>query len=117
MLEKAKWELHKDTASCCFEQILEAVPYKTAVVGHLPPIEVSQASHAGHCWRSKDELISNILQWTPINWPPNKNLHSLAVWTLEDLPREKADRDRGQREQKNSYCWHALIMMIYMSAT
>ena len=25
------WELHKD-AACCFEQILEATPYKIAVV-------------------------------------------------------------------------------------
>ena len=23
--------------------------------------------HAGHCWRSKDELISDVLQWTPAN--------------------------------------------------
>ena len=25
--EKARWKLHKD-AACCFEQILEAAPYK-----------------------------------------------------------------------------------------
>ena len=29
--EKAKWKLHKN-AACCFERILEAAPYKTAVV-------------------------------------------------------------------------------------
>ena len=29
--EKARWELHKN-ATCCFEQILEAASYKTAVV-------------------------------------------------------------------------------------
>ena len=32
---------------------------------HLPPItktiQVRRTSHAGHCWRSKDELISNVL--------------------------------------------------------
>ena len=32
--EKARWELHKDVA-CCFEQILEAAAYKTAVVRPL----------------------------------------------------------------------------------
>ena len=29
--KKARWKLHKD-AACCFEQILEAAPYKTAAV-------------------------------------------------------------------------------------
>ena len=37
--------------------------------GHLPPImktiQVRRTRHAGHCWRSKDELISNVLLWTP----------------------------------------------------
>ena len=29
--EAARWELNKDVA-CCFEQILEIAPYKTAVM-------------------------------------------------------------------------------------
>ena len=34
--------------------------------GHLPPItKTIQVRHAGHCWRSKDELESDILLWTP----------------------------------------------------
>ena len=37
--------------------------------GHLPPItktiQVRRIRHAGHCWRSKDELISDVLPWTP----------------------------------------------------
>ena len=32
--EKARWEIHKDIA-CCFEQKLEAAPYKTAAVRPL----------------------------------------------------------------------------------
>ena len=28
-------------------------------------IQVRRARHAGHCWRSKDELISDVLLWTP----------------------------------------------------
>ena len=31
LVEKAKWELNKNSM-CCFEQILETVPYKTATV-------------------------------------------------------------------------------------
>ena len=37
--------------------------------GHLPPItktiQVRRTRHAGHCWRSRDELISDVLLWTP----------------------------------------------------
>ena len=37
--------------------------------GHLPliskTIQIRRTRHAGHCWRSKDELISDVLQCTP----------------------------------------------------
>ena len=37
--------------------------------GHLSPITKSIKArwtrHAGHCWRSKDQLISDVLLWTP----------------------------------------------------
>ena len=36
---------------------------------HLPPItktiQVRWTRHAGHCWRRRDELISDALLWTP----------------------------------------------------
>ena len=44
-------------------------PTKHQLYGHLPPITKTiqdrQTRHAGHCWRSKDELISDVLLWTP----------------------------------------------------
>ena len=44
-------------------------PTRHQLYGHLPPImktiQVRQARHAGHCWKSKDELISDVLLWTP----------------------------------------------------
>ena len=44
-------------------------PTKQQLYGHLPPIsktiQIRWTRHAGHYWRSKDELISNILWWTP----------------------------------------------------
>ena len=37
--------------------------------GHLPPItkiiQVRRTRHPGHCWRSRNELISDGLLWTP----------------------------------------------------
>ena len=44
-------------------------PTRRQLYGHLPPItktiQVRRARHAGHCWRSKDELVSDVLLWTP----------------------------------------------------
>ena len=43
-------------------------PTRHQLSGHLPPItktiQVRRTRHAGHCWRSKDELISDVLLWT-----------------------------------------------------
>ena len=44
-------------------------PTKQQLYGHLPPITktilVRRTRHAGHCWRSRDELISDVLLWIP----------------------------------------------------
>ena len=44
-------------------------PTRHKLYGHLPPIrktiQVRRTRHAGHCWRSRDELISDVLLWTP----------------------------------------------------
>ena len=44
-------------------------PTRRQLYGHLPPItktiQVRRARQAGHCWRSKDELVSDVLRWTP----------------------------------------------------
>ena len=44
-------------------------PTRHQLYGHLPPItktiQVRRTRHAGHCWRSKDELISDVLLRTP----------------------------------------------------
>ena len=44
-------------------------PTRHQLYGHHPPItktiQVRQTRHAGHCWRSKGELISDVLLWTP----------------------------------------------------
>ena len=44
-------------------------PTKQQLYGHLPPIiktiKIRQTKHAGHYQRSRDELISYVLLWTP----------------------------------------------------
>ena len=45
-------------------------PTRHQLYGHLPPItktiQVRRTRHAGHRWGSRDELISDVLLWTPI---------------------------------------------------
>ena len=44
-------------------------PTRHQLYGHLPPvtktIHARRTRHAGHCWRSKDEIVSDVLLWTP----------------------------------------------------
>ena len=75
--------------------------------GHLPPItktiQVRRTRHAGHCWRSKDELISDVPLWTPTY---SQAIAGRPAWTFieqlcedtgcnpEDLPRAMNDREK-----------------------
>ena len=44
-------------------------PTKHQIYSHRPTIaktiKVRRTKHAGHCWRSKNEFISDVLLWTP----------------------------------------------------
>ena len=44
-------------------------PTKQQLYGHLrhimKTIKIRWTRHVGHCWRSRDELISDLLLWTP----------------------------------------------------
>ena len=44
-------------------------PTQQQLYGHQPPItktiQIRQTRHAEHFWRSRDELISDVLLWTP----------------------------------------------------
>ena len=81
-------------------------PTKHQLYGHLLPIKktikVRQTRHAGHCWRSRDELISNVLLWTPsygrakAGWPARTYIQQLCVdmgCGPEDFPEAMNDRE------------------------
>ena len=44
-------------------------PTRPQLYGHLPPItktiQARRTRHARHCWRSKDEIVCDVLLWTP----------------------------------------------------
>ena len=46
-------------------------PTRQRLYGHLPfisqTIQVRRTRHARHCWRRKDELISDTLKWTLVH--------------------------------------------------
>ena len=103
--EKLQQKLHKNAASN-FEQVLEAKPHKAQLYGHLPPItktiQVRPTRHAGHCWRSRDVLISDVLLWTPsygraeVGRPARTYIQQLCEDTgcsPEDLPEAMNDRE------------------------
>ena len=75
-----------------------------------------------HCWRLKDNLISDILRWTPmhgltsVGQPAKTYIHQLWMdieHLLEDLPRTMADRDNWCKRDKedNLCCQHAWMMI------
>ena len=115
MLTKyVKKKLHGD-----YTRILRAIlnkswrkhPTKQQLYDHLPPIrktiQVRRTKHAGHCWRSKDELISDVLLWSlshgraKAGRPARTYIQQLYADTgcnSEDLPKAMDDRE-GWRER------------------
>ena len=88
-------------------------PTKQQLYGHLPPItktiQVRRTRHDGHCWRSKEELISDILlpassrERPMAGWPARTYIQKLCADTgssLEDLPGAMDDRDGWQERVK-----------------
>ena len=80
-------------------------PTRHQLYGHLPPItrtiQVRRTRHAGHCWRSRDEFISDVLLWTPTygraktGRPARTYIQQLCEDTgcsPEDLPEAMNDR-------------------------
>ena len=74
---------------------------------HLPPItktiQVRRTRHTGHCWRSKDELISDVLLWTPTYGQTKagrqartyiQQLCEYKGCNPEDLPKAMNDREK-----------------------
>ena len=89
-------------------------PTRHQLYGHLPPItktiQVRRTRHAGHCWRSRDELISDVLLWTPTHGrakagrPARTYIQQLWEDTgccPEDLPEAMNDREKWQERVRD----------------
>ena len=89
-------------------------PTRHQLYGHLPPItktiQVRRTRHAGHCWRSKDKLINDVLLWTPTygqakaGRPARTYIQQLCEdkgCNPEDLPEAMNDRERWRERVRD----------------
>ena len=102
---KIKWYLQKNR---------QQHPTRHQLYGHLPPItktiQVRRTRHAGHCWRSRDELIRDVLLWIPTHgrakagWPARTYIQQLCEDTgccPEDLPKAMNDREEWRERVRD----------------
>ena len=89
-------------------------PTRHQLYGHLPPItttiQVRRTRHAGHCWRSRDEFIRDVLLWIPTHGrakagrPARTYIQQLCEDTgccPEDLPRAMNDREEWRERVRD----------------
>ena len=89
-------------------------PTRHQLYGHLPPItktiQVRRTRHAGHCWRSRDRLISDVLLWIPTygrakaGRPARTYIQQLwEDWgcSPEDLPEAMNDREKWRERVRD----------------
>ena len=109
-------------------------PTRLQLYGHLPPItktiQVRRTRHAGHCWRSKDELISDVLLWTPthgcarVGRPARTYIQQLCEDTgcnPEDLPEAMNDREKWRETVRDIraggatwwWWWKNTVLYLY----
>ena len=102
-------------------------PTRRQLYGHLPPItktiQARRTRHAGHCWRSKDEIVSDVLLWNPAYgqskagrpaWTYIQQLCDDTGCNPEDLPEAMNDREtwrervRYIRASRMTWWWWTL---------
>ena len=106
-------------------------PTRRQLYGHLPPImktiQARWTRHAGHCWRSKDKIVSDVLLWTPAYGQPKagrpartyiQQLCDNTGCNPEDLPEAMNDREtwrervRDIRASRMTWWWWYIYIYI-----
>ena len=103
-------------------------PTKHQLYGHLPLItkiiQVRRSRHAGNCWRSRDELISDVLLWTPTygqakaGRPARTYIQQLCEDTgcsPEEMPEVMNAREKCRQGQGYPCRRHDMMMMMMMT--
>ena len=111
-------------------------PTKHQLYSHLPPItkniQVRRTRHAGHSWRSRDELIRDVLLWTPTYGRAKagraartyiQQLCEDTGCSPEDLPEAMIDWEKWRERVRDIraggttwwWWWWYIYIYIYMS--
>ena len=105
-------------------------PTRHQLYSHLPPItktiQARRTRHAGHCWRNKDEIVSDVLLWTPAygqskaGRPAQTYIQQLCDDTgcsPEDLPEAMNDREKWRERVRDIragrttwWLWYYIIL-------
>ena len=106
-------------------------PIRHQLYSHLPlitkTIQVRWTRHAGHCWRSKDKLISDVLLWTPTYgqakagrpaWTYIQQLCEDTGCSPKDLPEAMNDREEWRERVRDihagctTWWWWWFVMAL-----
>ena len=95
-------------------------PARHQLYGYLAPItktiQVRRTRHAEHCWRSRDELISDVLLWTPTYCRAKAGRPSLTyiqqLCSPEDLPEVMNHREMWREMDRDTGAWLDMMMMV-----
>ena len=130
-MEKKLDGIYTRTLQALLNKVLGQYTTKQLLYGHQPTItktmQVRRTRHAGHCWRRRDELISDIFLRTPSHIRAKagrqsrtyiQHFYADSGCNLEDLPGAMVDRDGWGRRVREIHAgdarwwwwWH-----IYMS--
>ena len=95
-------------------------PTNHQLYDHLPPntktIQVRRTRHAGHCWRSKDELISDLLLWTPTycRWKAGRPARAYIQQFCEDTGCNPEDLPEAMNDREK---WRERVRVIRVGGT
>ena len=102
-------------------------PKKQQLYGHLPPItktiKVRWTRHAEHYWRSRDELISDVILWAPSHGrakagrPARTHMHQFCEDTgcsPGDLQGTMNDREEWRERVFRAGCTTRWYIYIYI---
>ena len=105
-------------------------PTKQQLYVHLPSVTKTikrRTKHAGHWWRSRDELASDVLLWTPsqrrgkAGHPARTYIQQLCAdtgYSPKDLSKAVGDseglRERFRNIRADSVTWYFYLMMIFL---
>ena len=93
-------------------------PTRHRLYTHLPPImktiQARWTRHAGHCWRSKDELISDVFLWTPTYGWAGRPARTYIQQLCEDMGCGPEDLPEAMNDGEK---WRERVRDIHASST